>query len=616
MKNLIVLLIVLSQFLLTTLIFSQENYFLVKRFEYSVPEKIEGPVSSRLQAGTYSVGNGGYFLTLDSAFNKLSIDGIDGNVTLELIDDFYTATSDTFGFLLDGPIPGSGPGNRITIKPAPNKNVTIEGSGEAVLNFRNVSYLTVEGVGLKGSTTLKIHSYQNSNCPWNDGISFLNNSKHNVVQNVIIECEDYTRSASGIVFIHQSGNFTPDSNLIQNNFVRKATIGICVTSFFYKATGNIIHGNIIGSEMDSLISFGINVTFGQNTLIENNQIQNIRNNSQQLVYSPGIVSLAGTGDIIRNNVIHNVYVDDGAYGGIGIILNGTTAYKGCINSVYNNMVYDIQSTSPNPNSKLCGIEIRNQHYPKVYFNSVYLSGSGANQKGSAAFYIDSVSSNVCAKNNIFINTRDESPYCASAIFGQSSNLTSDYNDLFCLTNQNNFLVRCNCTNYQTLLEWQSSGQDIHSYSEMPHFVGPDLHVNKNVVTYLSKSGIPIGGIDFDIDREERDPNHPDIGADEFDLVTEISSEVELQPNEIVLGQNYPNPFNPATTIRYSVPTLEFVTLKVYDVLGNEIASLVNEEKSAGTYDVEFNARGLSSGVYFYTINAGRFVETKKMLMIK
>jgi hypothetical protein len=86
--------------------------------------------------------------------------------------------------------------------------------------------------------------------------------------------------------------------------------------------------------------------------------------------------------------------------------------------------------------------------------------------------------------------------------------------------------------------------------------------------------------------------------------------------EYDLSQNYPNPFNPSTTIKYQIPEIYFVTIKVYDVLGNEIATLVNEEKPAGEYEVEFNGTGLSSGIYFYQLQAGSFVETKKMVLMR
>jgi len=90
----------------------------------------------------------------------------------------------------------------------------------------------------------------------------------------------------------------------------------------------------------------------------------------------------------------------------------------------------------------------------------------------------------------------------------------------------------------------------------------------------------------------------------------------LSPDSYNLAQNYPNPFNPTTSIRYSIPTRSNVTLKVYDILGNEVANLVNEEKDKGVYTVNFNAIGLSSGIYFYTLRADGFVQTKKMLLIK
>jgi len=83
-----------------------------------------------------------------------------------------------------------------------------------------------------------------------------------------------------------------------------------------------------------------------------------------------------------------------------------------------------------------------------------------------------------------------------------------------------------------------------------------------------------------------------------------------------LEHNFPNPFNPSTTIKYQIPKLSFVTFNVYDVLGNEIATLVNEAKPAGNYEVEFNSDGLTSGIYFYQLRAGKFVETKKMVLMK
>ena len=88
------------------------------------------------------------------------------------------------------------------------------------------------------------------------------------------------------------------------------------------------------------------------------------------------------------------------------------------------------------------------------------------------------------------------------------------------------------------------------------------------------------------------------------------------PAEYSLEQNYPNPFNPTTNIRFRIVEGGFVTLKIYNVLGNEVATLINEEKPAGNYVVTFDAAQFPSGVYFYTIDAGNFTRTKKMLFLK
>jgi hypothetical protein len=93
-------------------------------------------------------------------------------------------------------------------------------------------------------------------------------------------------------------------------------------------------------------------------------------------------------------------------------------------------------------------------------------------------------------------------------------------------------------------------------------------------------------------------------------------EVTSNTPETFLLTAYPNPFNPSTTIRYQIPEMSFVTIKVYDVLGNEIETLVNEEKPAGIYEITWYAERLPSGVYFYQLNTESFVETKKMILMK
>jgi hypothetical protein len=83
-----------------------------------------------------------------------------------------------------------------------------------------------------------------------------------------------------------------------------------------------------------------------------------------------------------------------------------------------------------------------------------------------------------------------------------------------------------------------------------------------------------------------------------------------------LHQNYPNPFNPSTTIQFAIVNRQLTIVKVYDVLGREVATLVNEVKEPGTYTVQFSGSGLANGVYFYRLSAGQYVECRKMVVMK
>jgi len=101
-----------------------------------------------------------------------------------------------------------------------------------------------------------------------------------------------------------------------------------------------------------------------------------------------------------------------------------------------------------------------------------------------------------------------------------------------------------------------------------------------------------------------------------DNLVSVDDEIANTPTEFILYQNYPNPFNPSTKISWQSPVNSHQSLKIYDVLGNEVANLVNEYKPAGSYEVDFDASALSSGVYFYKLQAGDFLQTKKMILIK
>ena len=102
----------------------------------------------------------------------------------------------------------------------------------------------------------------------------------------------------------------------------------------------------------------------------------------------------------------------------------------------------------------------------------------------------------------------------------------------------------------------------------------------------------------------------------YETLTDVKDDASVVPSKYLLQQNYPNPFNPTTTIQFQIPKTDFVTLKIYDVIGNEIAVPVNNILEAGTHRIQFDASSLTSGIYFYRISTGSFSEIKKMTLIK
>ena len=110
--------------------------------------------------------------------------------------------------------------------------------------------------------------------------------------------------------------------------------------------------------------------------------------------------------------------------------------------------------------------------------------------------------------------------------------------------------------------------------------------------------------------------HTILGYFDGSIVVGVQGGASSQPLEYRLDQNYPNPFNPKTDVRYEISDVGFVKLVVYDILGREVVTLVNEKKAPGRYSVTWDASGQASGVYFYRLQAGSFIETRKLVLVR
>jgi enterochelin esterase family protein len=516
------------------------NYSLGRKESTSLPVKLNKPAGTPLAAGTYSIGVSGDFTTIQDAFDKLSIDGISGPVTLKLIDEIYISPNDSLGFILIGPIPGSSKDNRLTIRPAENKNVLIKGEGFRVMCFVNTSYVTLDGIELFGPMTLTFRALHNASYSWNDCLVMLYDSDYNIVQNITFISEDYYRNGTS-VWLNSNTKAAPDNNLIFHNFVMKGSAMYvnAPESSGIRPNANIIRWNYIGSDSDSLLCWGIQVERCNNTIVENNIVQNIKMMNtvgEQIIL--GLNSFAGSGDIIRNNVVHNLKASSG-YSSVGILLSGYASEFGGNCIMYNNMVYDIQSVSTQINSRVAGLQILKQINPKIYFNTIYLTGQGSTTLSSTALHIASECTNVFSKNNILINLRKELYLPASSIdITNLPMLYSDYNNLYSPGLGTNCNIIINGA-ISDLGYWQSKGKDLNSISIMPRFKDNCLHVDSTFTTLLESGGKPVENISTDIDGELRNHTTPDIGADEFGGLRPRSSLI-ANPAEIDFGNVFIN----------------------------------------------------------------------------
>jgi len=107
-----------------------------------------------------------------------------------------------------------------------------------------------------------------------------------------------------------------------------------------------------------------------------------------------------------------------------------------------------------------------------------------------------------------------------------------------------------------------------------------------------------------------------INGVQYGIIINVEDENNINPPEEFLLNNYPNPFNPQTTIRFYIPERSFIKLRVFNMLGNEVRMLLNEEKDIGYHEINFDGSGLPSGVYFYTLQTPKFIQTKKMVLLR
>jgi parallel beta-helix repeat protein len=429
-------------------------------------------------------------------------------------------------------------------------------SNDVIINVRNP--ITTDGINIEGADWIEIHGFNVINQP-RAGIR--------IVLANFVKIKNNTCSNN-----YKWGIFTgfTDDILIESN------------SCSYSQDE---HGIYVSNSSD------------RPTIINNHSF----NNNGCGIHMNGDLSMGGDGIISNATIAGNIIHDNGVGGGSAINMDCVQDSKIFNNLLYNNhasgiAMYKIDGAEGSKNNKV--------------FNNTILHPSD----GRWAILIVDGSTGNTIYNNILINKHS---FRGSIAIDAASTIgfVSDYNLLV------NRLSNDDGSSNMSLTSWQALGYDINSQIALPE---NQLFVNHNIGNfYLLPSSQPINIgtslvspiVNIDIAGVFRPQGSGyDIGCYEFTSTTEVVE--ENTPQSLQLFQNYPNPFNPSTTIQYAIDSRQFVTLKVYDILGNEIATLVDEYRPTGKHWVSYNASLLPSAVYIYQLIAGSYIQTRKMVLLR
>jgi hypothetical protein len=600
--------------------------------------------------GDYVIGAGQTYTTLGAAITALNTNGASGTVRF-LIDGDLTepGSLEITTVTLNGT-------NRLVIKPNTGKTPTVTftscatsgNKGNAGLTLSgtstNVGYVTIDGSNTNGGTTRDM-TFALSDATNGRYCLRLNFETDNVtIKNLkitAVNIKPTTASASRTYGIYAPASSTAAADSLT---ILNCEIGTSTSAFYYG----------IYKPDGGTFPYGAALNVSKNRIYAQHKGMSIWGSSGTSAINDNTVSVIGhsTGVYVQNSV-NGIYAESWlgtlnifnnrivslrakavsqtslkALYGILVYYASGSGNIGQTANVYNNFISDFiyagdASTVP---SEINGIAVDAlDQTVNVSYNTIYINADSISLNPTYGIRVyDDVGLAAYVKNNIVVNAVNHDSayaiYCNPIV--NTTLKASDYNDLF-VVGANANIGNYNATKAKTLANWRTaSSQDAHSINVNP--ASPfgaarqltsltDLHWFSAPLNVFA--GTPITGITTDIDGETRNASTPYMGADEAGPFTGIGED-GMQPNQFALGQNYPNPFNPETGIRYQVSGTSEVDLRVYDLLGREVAVLVNAEKMPGTYTATWNADGMAGGIYFYQLRAGGNTYTKKMVLLR
>jgi parallel beta-helix repeat protein len=479
------------------------------------------------------------------------------------------------------------------------------------------SSTVITGFTIRGGTGTKhMNSLFGSNDITGGGIDINSGGatiKHNIItgNNIVVSPPMTYAWGGGICVTYYDWPIPNKYTIIESNIISENTITGGTNGGggieFWGVDGRIVNNTIRknSSQIRGGIDAGNAGGWGFNTvLIQGNLVQDN-------IASRNIGGIALSGKGITVTMKNNIIMNNKATAAVGGIFVGDTCYA----------VVDGNYISGNIAGNGIGGGI---HFERNQSNSIVMNNIVRNNTGSGVRIFSA--SNALLINNTIVGNSN---------YGiQASTGTTAYALNNIIWNNTPSQIIGDVTASYNLVEGGYTGTG--NIDVNPLFVTNDTLYrlsNSSPCIGTGISSASVGGVTlnaplfdyFNMPRPRAAGTKPDLGAVEHDLPTSIGNVKDIAgiPTSFSLEQNYPNPFNPTTVIRYrlpagqaGLPVISKVTLKICDVLGREVATLVNEEQSAGWKEVQWNASGVSSGIYFYKLTAGKYVDVKKMSMIK
>ena len=415
-----------------------------------------------------------------------------------------------------------------------------------------------------------------------------------------------------------SADNTGAVNIVSSSYITVKNCNFSIqgrAGVFMNAAANcLIQNNVMSTPATDLgiQTLGISSSNGSANTFDGNSI--VISNKNTTYASDCISTYKDNADVVKNNYVEQ---NNTRTSGQGIFVSTST---GGTTLIFNNVCYGMYTSA-----SLIKYKYASSGSSVIVSNTIY---------GGKSDLVQTDDPKVIFKNNIVQTT---GAYTL-VYFINAVNTANINNNIYKRSSTGTSVVDYGTRGNKTLAQWKSLGFDNSSFEADPKFtnvstkdfsilstspaidkgyvLGAPYNTDKRNVSRPTGTGYDIGAFEYTTQllssKTMANNNNSPVENDELYKV-ETSGNV---PQQYELGQNYPNPFNPSTTIRYTLPQNSMVTLKVYDILGKEVATLVNEMKSAGSYEINFKALNMASGTYIYRIQADGFTQTKKMVLMK